>query len=125
MQIKHFISKILLIASLFNLLAANSENIAILCSEGSADACLQAAKTYSASTPPVKDPEIYRKHLADIAHFYKKACLLGNAEGCREYAMHYAADPQKDPAKSAADYFDQACQMGDFTACTLLKMMPS
>jgi len=92
------------------------------CFDGNAKACLNAGNYYSA--------EGYKEHCdpkrvgADVATFYKRACDLGNAEGCTAYAMIYSADTQKDAEKDARYYFQKGCDGGDLSACTMLKMMP-
>ena len=92
------------------------------CFDGNAKACLKAGKYYSAEGYKEKcDP---KQVGADVATFYKRACDLGNAEGCTAYAMIYTADTKKDPEKDARYYFQKGCDGGDLSACTMLKMMP-
>jgi len=102
------------------------DEMSISCQDGNADACLHAGKIFSAKIPNTKlvEPKTNKIYIEKIAYFYKNACKLGNAEGCRYYAMHYALDPLRDPKKDSEFYFEKACNMGDFTSCTLLRMMP-
>jgi len=117
------------VAVLHMLHADNFEEINISCEDGNAQACLEAGKIYSAKIPPktllAKHTTKKSLYIEKIAYFYKRSCILGDAEGCRYYAMHYHMDPFGDPKKSSKFYFQKACEMGDFTSCTLLKMMPS
>ena len=93
------------------------------CDAGHAKACLEAGKIYSAHAYKAKG---YDKDQAasKVASLYKKSCEFGHAEGCTAYAMQYASDKEKDPHKNAQYYFQKACDGGDYTACTILKMMP-
>jgi len=93
------------------------------CFDGSAEACYRAGQYYSNQphTAPDSQPE---QAASDVANFYKKSCELGYAKGCTAYAMIYSADKEKDPQKTARDYFNQGCEGGDRPACTMLKMMP-
>ena len=91
------------------------------CFDGSAKACLDAGKYYSAEGyKENKDP---KEVSANVAAFYKRACDLGRAEGCTAYAMIFAADTQKDPKKDAQYYFQKGCDGGHTPGCTLLKML--
>ena len=109
---------------LFTMLNANSfETIKMDCDAGDAKACLKAGEIYSAQVYNTK--KISKNDVSfQVALLYKKSCMLGDAEGCRAYAMHYTADKEKNPSKDAKYYFKKACDMGDFTSCTMLKMMP-
>ncbi|MCK5685423.1 sel1 repeat family protein [bacterium] len=93
------------------------------CVEGNAKACLNAGKIYSAQAHKEKDYD-REKAASKVASLYKKSCNSGYAEGCTAYAMSYAADQEKNPHKDARYYFQKACDGGDTTGCTLLKMMP-
>ncbi len=94
------------------------------CDAGDAQACLNAGKTYSAKVYKAKSNN--KENVASkVAALYKRSCHFGDAEGCRAYAMQYTSDTDKDPHKNAAYYFQKACDGGDYTACTMLKMMPT
>lgn len=94
------------------------------CMEGSAEACYNAGAYYSVEGYKEKD---YNSTEAGhrVAAFYKRACDLGYAKGCRAYAMNYGAGRDLDEGKGMAYYFQKACEGGDVTGCTMLKMMPS
>ena len=93
------------------------------CFDGSAEACYRAGQYYSNQphTAPDSQPE---QAASDVANLYKKSCELGYAQGCTAYAMIYSADQEKDAQKPTRYYFNKGCEGGDFTACTMLKMMP-
>ena len=93
------------------------------CNDGSAQACLEAGKIYSAEGYKEKDYN-QTKGAAKVTALYKRSCELGLAEGCTAYAMIYTADTHKDPNKDARYYFQKGCDGGDLSACTMLKMMP-
>jgi len=92
------------------------------CESGDAKACLKAGKLYS------NDPENAQYSASDAAsiaaNYYKRSCLLGYAEGCTTYGMHFYADTERDPKKDDLYYFKKGCDGGDQTGCTLLKMAP-
>jgi len=94
------------------------------CLDNNAQACFLAGDYYSKEHHKENKQQ---KEIAanDVAALYKRSCELGYAKGCTAYAMIYEADSQKDPKKSAKYYFNKACEGGDFSACTMLKMMPS
>ena len=122
---------ILFLSIMFTLLFANANTLEekmeekiVDCDAGDAKACLDAGKIYSAQAYKIKSND--KKSVAsNVASFYKKSCHLGDAEGCRAYAMQYTSDKEKEPHKNAAYYFQKACDGGDYTACTMLKMMPT
>ena len=122
---KSFLRYLFIPTALLLMLQGNIlDEMSISCQDGNADACLDAGKIYSAKMPTEKHIKTQNTHIKKIAYFYKRSCELGSAEGCRYYAMHYMTDLLKDPKKGSEYYFQKACNMGDFTSCTLLKMMP-
>jgi len=94
------------------------------CDAGHAQACYDAAKTYSTDGYKEKNYDS-TKASHKVATLYKKSCELGYAQGCTEYAMIYTADQDRDPTKSMRYYLQQGCDSGDSKGCTILYMMPS
>ncbi len=92
------------------------------CDDGNAEACYQAAETYTSRLHKSTKQE-QQKEAQKVIEFYKKSCTLGYAKGCTVYGMQYAADTEKDSSKDDAYYFKKACEAGDETGCTMLKMM--
>ncbi len=122
---KNIIRLTVLSAGILVTLGAQSfEEKAIDCDEGNAQACYDAGEIHSAQAYKKKDYD--RKVAAfEVALLYKKSCNLGYAKGCVAYAMSYASDEEKDPDKDIGYYFQKACDGGEDTGCTMLKMMPS
>jgi len=112
-----------LLTVLFGILYANSfAEESMDCDAGNAEACYQAAEHY---TPKAYKGKVidHNKEAQKVIDLYKKSCTLGYAKGCNQYGMHYAADTNKNPSKNDAYYFKKACDAGDETGCTMLKMM--
>jgi len=108
---------------LFSILYANSFTKERMdCDAGNAEACYKEAEAYAFTSDKIKKLDIQRDAQQAIV-LYKKSCTLGYAKGCSQYGMRYAADTEKDPSKNDAYYFQKACDGGDLTGCTLLKMM--
>jgi len=107
----------------FTILYAQSLNEHTMdCDAGNAKACYQAAEEYASKAYKQKDYDS-KKSAQKVIGLYKKSCGLGYAKGCTTYGMSYAADSEKDPSKDDAYYFQKACDAGDETGCTMLKMM--
>jgi len=119
-KIKYIIA---LFAILFCILYAQSftEN-SMDCDAGNAEACYKEAEAYASISYKMKKQDIQR-NTQKVIDLYKKSCTLGYAKGCSQYGMRYAADTEKDLGKNDAYYFQKACDGGDLTGCTLLKMM--
>lgn len=118
-------TKLIMVLSiiLFTLLYAQSlDEHKMDCDAGNAQACYQAAETYTSMSYGEKKLNT-KKIPQEKVNLYKKSCELGYAEGCTQYAIRYAADDQKNRDKDDAYYFKKACEMGDETGCTMLKMM--
>lgn len=97
-------------------------NLTIDCDDGNAKACYEAAKKYSGNSYKAKGQE-NQKVANSVAKLYKKSCELGYAKGCTESGIHYASSTEKEMGKSEKYYFQKACDAGDETGCTMLKMM--
>jgi hypothetical protein len=81
------------------------------CWAGSAGACLGIA--YGSE----KDP----KREAEAVAFYARACLLGEANACTNYAATiWGADHSADQLACARRMFDQACAAGEPFACGMV-----
>ncbi len=94
------------------------------CASGDAEACYDAGVFYSAHGYTLKEYDSTNA-AHKVAALYKQACDLGYMKGCRAYAMSYASGKDLDTEQKGAKYFFQkACDGGDESACTMLKMMP-
>ncbi len=112
-----------LFAILFSILYAQSfTQESMDCDAGNAKACYQEAEAHAFLSHKMKKLDI-QKNAQKVIDLYKKSCTLGYAKGCSQYGMHYAADTNKDPSKDDAYYFKKACDAGEQTGCTMLKMM--
>jgi TPR repeat protein len=115
---------ILHVITLTTLYAQSFEKHEIDCDAGNAQACYEAAKIYS--NEAYKEKNYDRSKAANkVAQLYKRSCELGYAKGCTSYAMAYASDMQQETNKDIEYYLQKACEHGDNTGCTMLKMLPS
>jgi hypothetical protein len=81
------------------------------CGAGSAGACLAIA--YAAE----KDP----KHEAEATAFYQRACLLGEANACTNYAAFiWATDPSDSQMGCARRTFEKACAAKEPFSCGMV-----
>jgi len=88
------------------------------CMEGSAEACMKAAKAYSSAEMCAKDGG------AKAVQLYEKACELGNADGCiaagTSYEFYQGVGYDKDKAVAL---YKKACDMGAEAACIMAKKL--
>lgn len=121
-----YMKKTLLIVSIILcvvfLKAEPFNNKTIDCDDGNAKACYDAASDYSVNGYKAKSADS-QKVTNIVVKLYKKSCELGYPKGCTAFGMHYAASNEKDVGKDEKYYFQKACDAGDETGCTMLKMM--